>query len=109
MPATEKDYLIEKLTPTTNYTISLKMRNADGEGPAAVRMVATTNKPPPPSEDEKLKLILVSKNHILMEGSTYFYDTPYFIYNSTEEILGASIHVMEKLLFIVDKTRTVFM
>lgn len=109
MPATEKDYLIEKLTPSTNYTVSLKMRNADGEGPAAVRMVTTTNKPPPPPEDEELKLILVSKHHILMQGPSYFYDIPHFIYNSSDEILGASIHVMKKLLFVVDKTQTIFM
>lgn len=109
MPGTEKDYLVEKLQPATNYTISLKMRNAVDEGPAARAMVATALKPPPPPEDEELKLILVSEHSILMEGPDYFYDTPNFIYNSTHEIIGVSIHVAKKLLFIVDKTKHVIM
>lgn len=85
------------------------MRNANGEGPAAMTMVATTAEPSAPPEDEELKIILVSEHSILMEGPNYFYDTPNFIYNSSDEIVGASIHVARKLLFIVDKTRRVFM
>lgn len=107
IPAGEKEYLVEKLSPKTEYKISLKMRNAYGEGPAAISIVSTTEQPFRP-EHEELKLILVSDHKILLQGSNYFYDTPNFIYNSTEVIVGVAIHVSKKLLFIADESQNIY-
>lgn len=107
IPAGENEYLVEKLAPKTEYKISLKMRNAYGEGPAAVTIVSTTEQPFRP-EHEELKLILVSEHKILLQGSNYFYDTPNIIYNSTEAIVGVSTHVSKKLLFIADESQKIY-
>jgi len=37
--------MLEKLTPSSNYSVSVTMRNAEGEGPAAMTIVATPTKP----------------------------------------------------------------
>jgi hypothetical protein len=37
--------MFEKLTPTTEYTISVTMRNAEGEGPPESVIVSTPDKP----------------------------------------------------------------
>lgn len=107
IPAGEKEYLVEKLSPKTEYKISLKMRNSYGVGPAALTVVSTTEQPFRP-EHEELKLILVSNHNILLQGSNYFYDTPSFIYNSTEAIVSVAIHVSKKLLFIADESQKIY-
>lgn len=86
----------------------MKMRNAEGEGPATEMTVKTLEEPPSQPEDKELKFILVSDNTILLQGQSYFYDFPNFIYNSSERILGVGIHVAEKVLFIADETQTIY-
>lgn len=84
------------------------MRNNAGIGPAAVINVTTTEKPEVRHDDETLKLIIVSDNQILMQGSKYFYEQPNFIYNSSDTITGVGIHVAKKLLFITDESRAIY-
>lgn len=84
------------------------MRNKAGIGPAAVINVTTTTKPEVRHDDETLKLIIVSRHQILLQGSQYFYEPPNFIYNSSEAITGIGIHVSKKLLFITDESRSIY-
>jgi hypothetical protein len=37
--------MFEKLTPASNYSIAVKMRNAEGEGPDDSVIVSTHDKP----------------------------------------------------------------
>lgn len=108
IPATEKEYLVEKLTPNTEYAVSLKMRNAFGEGPATTVHVTTTEEPTVRPDDENLKLIIVSDYSILMQTSSLLFETANFIYNGTNTIVGVAIHVAQKLIFITDSTRVVY-
>lgn len=85
------------------------MRNKRGVGPAASVNITTTKKPETRHDDETLKLIIVSKYTILMQGSKFFYEPPNFIYNSSDSaITGIGIHVAKKLLFITDETRAIY-
>lgn len=84
------------------------MRNKAGIGPAAVINVTTTEKPEVRPDDESLKLIIVSDNRIMMQGSQYFYEPPNFIYNSSDTITGIGVHVAKKLLFITDESRAIY-
>lgn len=108
IPNEEQEILIEHLKPLTNYTAEIRMRNKAGNGPAAIINVTTTAKPEARPDDETLKLIIVSDYHILMQGSTLFYEPPNFIYNSTDIITGIGIHVAKKLLFITDESRAIY-
>lgn len=84
------------------------MRNKAGTGPAALINVTTAEKPEIRHEDEELKIIIVSDKHIMMQGSQYFYESPNFIYNSSETITGIGIHVAKKLLFVADETGSIY-
>lgn len=84
------------------------MRNKAGIGPAAIINVTTTEKPAVRHDDETLKLIIVSDNQILMQGSQYFYENPNFIYNSSDTITGVGVHVVKKLLFVADESRAIY-
>lgn len=108
IPNEQQEILIENLKPTTEYTVELQMRNNAGPGPAAMINVTTTEKPEVRHEDEKLKIIIVSDNQIMMQGSLYFYDSVNFIYNSSETITGIGVHVAKKLLFIADKSGSIY-
>lgn len=100
--------MIENLSPSTQYTVELSMRNKVGVGPSASVNVTTTQKPEIRHDDETLKLIIVSDYQILMQGPKFFYEPPNFIYNSTSVITGIGIHVAKNLLFITDQTRAIF-
>lgn len=102
IPNEQQEFLFENLQPSTPYTVDVKMRNKAGEGPPATVNVTTTEKPEVRHDDETLKLIIVSDYQILLQGSRFFYDTPNFIYNSSDKITGIGIHVAKKLIFITE-------
>lgn len=108
IPNEQQEILIENLKPSTEYTVELRMRNKAGIGPAAIINVTTTEKPAVRHDDETLKLIIVSDNQILMQGSQYFYENPNFIYNSSDTITGVGVHVVKKLLFVADESRAIY-
>lgn len=108
IPNGQQEILIENLEPNTEYTVEIKMRNKDGTGPVAGVNVTTTEKPEVRPDDETLKLIFVSDYQILMQGSNYIYENANFIYNSSDAITGIAIHVAKKLLFISDKSKSIY-
>ncbi|XP_031638812.1 proto-oncogene tyrosine-protein kinase ROS-like [Contarinia nasturtii] len=102
IPNEKQEILIGNLQPLTNYTVERGMRNKRGVGPAASVNITTTEKPEVRHDDETLKLIIASDYQILLQGSRFFYETPTFIYNSSDVITGIGIHVAKKLIFIAD-------
>lgn len=78
------------------------MRNAVGEGPAALTLVRTQTAPPIKSDDPKITLILGAEYSVLSQGIDLLSDPAQVIYSSEKRIMGIAIHIAKKLLFVSD-------
>lgn len=108
IPATEKEYLVEKLSPSTDYEVSVKMRNSEGESPPAITLVTTCDKPAVQPSDEKITLVFGSEHKIMLQGPNYFFDPRQFIYETPELLTGMTFHIAKKLLFISHDTGIIY-
>lgn len=84
------------------------MKNAVGDGPAAVTMVKTPIAPNTPHDIPKITLILGAEYSILSQGTDLFSDPAQIIYSSSERIMGIAIHIAKKLIFVSDEARYIY-
>ncbi|XP_043482361.1 proto-oncogene tyrosine-protein kinase ROS isoform X2 [Leptopilina heterotoma] len=102
VPATEilNYYVFRNLEPSRNYSVSVSMRNAEGDGPSAIIHVSTSSESVV-KDTEKPLLILGSQHSIMKQGSDIF-DEPSIIYETSSIIQGIAIHVVLEQIFISD-------
>ncbi|GAB0094112.1 Tyrosine-protein kinase receptor [Sergentomyia squamirostris] len=108
--ATEKThfYMFEKLTPSNNYSVSVTMRNAEGEGPAASIIVATPPEPEVTFIEPNPSFILGTEYSVLSQGSDFFTDSSKEFYSTTIKIKGIALHIAKQLLFISEESGYVY-
>ncbi|KAK6636659.1 hypothetical protein RUM43_010321 [Polyplax serrata] len=94
-------YMFQNLNANSKYVVSISMRNAVGEGPAATAEVVT---PPEASVKDALQpiLILGSDHRVIKQGADMMLDVPGVIYKTSKFITGMAIHVNKNLLFVSD-------
>ncbi|XP_037036977.1 protein sevenless isoform X3 [Bradysia coprophila] len=108
IPATDNFAVIDKLEPSTEYSVSVKMTNTVGEGPPAMTVVRTMDAPDIPHEEPKTKLILCAEYKVLSQGTELWSDSAQRIYSSDERITGVAIHIAQKLIFVADEARYIY-
>ncbi|XP_039452249.1 proto-oncogene tyrosine-protein kinase ROS isoform X4 [Culex pipiens pallens] len=97
-------YIYEKLTPGRNYSVSVKMRNPEGEGPPSTTYVQTPPQPLDLDEDIQPTLILGAERSVLSQGSDLLSDPPTDFYRSPHhKIRGTAIHIRKNLIFVSDE------
>ncbi|XP_062538057.1 proto-oncogene tyrosine-protein kinase ROS isoform X2 [Armigeres subalbatus] len=96
-------YIYEKLKPERNYSLSVSMRNPEGEGPRSTTFVKTPEQPPDQEEAINPTLILCADRTVLLQSSNMFTDRPSYFYRSkVHKIRGTAIHIRRNLIFISD-------
>lgn len=96
-------YIYEKLKPERNYSVSVSMRNPEGEGPRSTTFVKTLPQPPDQEEAINPTLILCADRSVLLQSSNMFTDRPSYFYRSkVHAIRGTAIHIRRNLIFISD-------
>ncbi|XP_052873398.1 protein sevenless [Anopheles cruzii] len=105
--STSRYYIFEKLDALRNYSVSVAMRNPEGEGPASVTHVSTPPKPSGGGADESPilpTLILGAEHSVLTQSSNLlFSDPPTRFYRSeTHKIRGTARHIRRGLIFVSD-------
>ncbi|XP_059618544.1 protein sevenless isoform X2 [Phlebotomus argentipes] len=108
--ATEKThfYMFEKLTPSNNYSVSVTMRNAEGEGPAASTIVSTPPEPEMAVDEPNPTIILATEYSVLTQGSDLLSDSSKDFYTTDIRIKGIAIHIAQQLLFISEESGFVY-
>ncbi|XP_035788952.1 protein sevenless-like isoform X2 [Anopheles albimanus] len=103
---TTRYYMFENLEPEHSYSVSVSMRNPEGEGPASLTRVST---PPKQSGGDSVEsvmptLILGAEHSILTQSSNMFSDPPTSFYSSpAHKICGTAMHLRRGLLFVSDE------
>ncbi|XP_058063474.1 protein sevenless [Anopheles bellator] len=105
--STSRYYIFEKLDALRNYSVSVAMRNPEGEGPASVTHVSTPPKPTAADgggESALLPTLILGAEHsILTQSSNLFSDPPTRFYRSeTHKIRGTATHIRRGLIFVSD-------
>ncbi|XP_055536181.1 proto-oncogene tyrosine-protein kinase ROS isoform X2 [Wyeomyia smithii] len=101
---TSRHYMFEKLAPERNYSVSVTMRNPEGEGPPSTTFVRTPVQPLDLEEDISPTLILGAEHAVLSQGTsnllsaspTNFYRSP------SHRIRGTAVHIRRNLIFVSD-------
>ncbi|XP_058444154.1 protein sevenless isoform X2 [Malaya genurostris] len=102
-------YIFEKLTAERNYSVSVTMRNPEGEGPPSVTYVQTPTQPLDLEEDIQPTLILGAEHSVLSQGSDLLSDPPTNFYRSpNHRIRGTAIHIRKSLIFVSDEAGFVY-
>ncbi|XP_055642898.1 proto-oncogene tyrosine-protein kinase ROS isoform X2 [Toxorhynchites rutilus septentrionalis] len=102
-------YIFEKLYPERNYSVSVTMRNPEGEGPPSVSYVQTPSQPLDLEEDIQPTLILGAERSVLSQGSDLLSDPLTELYRSqSQKIRGTAIHIRRNLIFVSDDIGYVF-
>ncbi|XP_029733314.1 proto-oncogene tyrosine-protein kinase ROS isoform X3 [Aedes albopictus] len=100
---TSRYYIYEKLKPERNYSVSVSMRNPEGEGPRSTTFVKTLPQPPDQEEAINPTLILCADRSVLLQSSNMFTDRPSYFYRSKVHVIrGTAIHIRRNLIFISD-------
>lgn len=102
--------MFEKLGPAHNYTIMAAMRNSEGTGPSAEKVVSTLPYLVPKDDEPQPepKLILAAEFSVLSQGSDLLSESPKTFYKSTSRIMGMAIHISKKLMFVSDETGFIY-
>ncbi|XP_050100949.1 protein sevenless isoform X2 [Anopheles aquasalis] len=103
---TTRHYMFENLEPEHSYTVSVSMRNPEGEGPASLTHVSTPPKQTGGDSVESVMptLILGAEHSILTQSSNMFSDPPISVYSSpVAKIYGTAMHLRRGLLFVSDE------
>ncbi|XP_049539733.1 protein sevenless isoform X3 [Anopheles darlingi] len=103
---TSRYYMFENLEPEHSYSVSVSMRNPEGEGPASLTRVSTPPKQTGGDSVESVMptLILGAEHSILTQSSNMFSDPPTSFYRSPDhKICGTAMHLRRGLLFVSDE------
>ncbi|KFB37897.1 AGAP000015-PA-like protein [Anopheles sinensis] len=107
--STTRYYIFEKLDPERNYSVSVAMRNPEGEGPASITHVTTPVKPKGLEENFLPTLILGAERSILAQSYNMFTDAPTSFYSSPkQQILGTATHIRRGLIFVSDEAGYIY-
>uniref|UniRef100_A0A182IPU5 Tyrosine-protein kinase receptor n=1 Tax=Anopheles atroparvus TaxID=41427 RepID=A0A182IPU5_ANOAO len=107
--STTRYYIFEKLDPERNYSVSVAMRNPEGEGPASITHVTTPVKPKGLEENFLPTLILGAERSILTQSYNMFTDAPTSFYSSpVHKIRGTATHIRRGLIFISDEAGFIY-
>lgn len=80
----------------------MTIRNQEGEGPAAEEIVTTLKPPISDGKEVEAILILCSEYGLYTTGSTKL-KSPQLMYNSSNKMIGFSIHVSQNFIFYSDE------
>ncbi|XP_074098359.1 receptor protein-tyrosine kinase sevenless isoform X3 [Cotesia typhae] len=102
IPASENTdhYMFQNLKPNQNYSVSVSMRNAVGDGPPAVTYITTP--PEPAVKDTQQPILILGGEHVVMKQGADMLDEPSIIYRANGRIRGVAIHVSSAQLFVSD-------
>ncbi|XP_055681919.1 protein sevenless isoform X2 [Lutzomyia longipalpis] len=101
-------YMFEKLTPSNNYSVSVTMRNAEGEGPAALTIVSTPPEPELSNDEPNPTFILGTEYSVLSQGSDLLTESSKEFYTTDIRIQGIAIHIAKQLLFVSEESGFVY-
>ncbi|XP_046600630.1 proto-oncogene tyrosine-protein kinase ROS isoform X2 [Neodiprion lecontei] len=93
-------YMFQNLTPHQNYSVSITMRNSEGEGPPAVIYISTT--PEPAVTDMQLPILILGGEHQVKKQVADLLENPVLIYETANKICGVAIHVASGQVFVSD-------
>ncbi|CRK90687.1 CLUMA_CG004384, isoform A, partial [Clunio marinus] len=96
-------YIFEKLSPSRNYSIQIRTRNARGVGPhIEVNASTAPYLKNDPNNFLDPKIILASENTILSQGPDFLLAQPITFYMTSSKITGIALDVRKKLIFIAE-------
>ncbi|XP_012264218.2 proto-oncogene tyrosine-protein kinase ROS isoform X2 [Athalia rosae] len=98
--ASDYHYMFQNLKPDKNYSVSLTMRNSEGEGPPAVIHIATT--PEAAVKDTQQPILILGGKHTVKKQDADMLEDPTLIYETTNTISGVAIHVASAQVFVSD-------
>ncbi|XP_058790421.1 proto-oncogene tyrosine-protein kinase ROS [Phymastichus coffea] len=106
IPISQDAFMFQNLNPSTNYTVTLTMRNEDGEGPSTSAIVQTLSEPQANSSG-KPDLIIISENSIALQNADTL--TPaHLLFNTTELIRDTALLISSSQLFLCDSSDKIF-
>ncbi|XP_008552558.1 proto-oncogene tyrosine-protein kinase ROS isoform X3 [Microplitis demolitor] len=102
IPASENTdhYMFQNLKPNQNYSVSVSMRNAIGDGPPTVIYITTPSEPA--VKDTQQPILILGGEHVVMKQGADMLDEPSIIYRANSRIRGVAIHVSSAQLFVSD-------
>ncbi|XP_034935442.1 proto-oncogene tyrosine-protein kinase ROS isoform X2 [Chelonus insularis] len=108
IPASENTnhYMFQNLKPNQNYSVSVSMRNAIGDGPPAVIYITTP--PEPTVKDTQQPILILGGERVVMKQGADMLDEPSIIYRTNSRIRGVAIHVASAQLFVSDAMGYIF-
>ncbi|XP_015109279.1 proto-oncogene tyrosine-protein kinase ROS [Diachasma alloeum] len=105
-PDNTDHYMFQNLKPNQNYSVSVSMRNAIGDGPPAVIYITTPSEPA--VKDTQQPILILGGEHVVLKQGADMLDEPSVIYRATSKIRGVAIHVASAQLFLSDSTGHVY-
>ncbi|XP_014223646.1 proto-oncogene tyrosine-protein kinase ROS [Trichogramma pretiosum] len=99
IPMSQDTYIFQNLDADSNYTISLKMKNENGEGPAASTFLKTLPEPET-NPAEKPKLIISSENVVAVQTTDTMSATSLFA--SSYRIRDVALHMSSSFFYVSD-------
>ncbi|OXU31361.1 hypothetical protein TSAR_014934 [Trichomalopsis sarcophagae] len=106
IPVSQDTFMFQNLEPNTNYSITLTMRNGDGEGPATSAFVETLLEPEANSS-EKPSLLITSEYTVIRQSADVLVDAA-LLYRSTEQIRDTALLTSTSQFFISDSAERLY-
>ncbi|XP_011494388.1 PREDICTED: proto-oncogene tyrosine-protein kinase ROS [Ceratosolen solmsi marchali] len=100
IPVSQDTFMFQNLQANTNYSVTLNMKNDDGEGPETYTFVKTLVEPEVNSS-EKPELIISSEYSIVLQSADVLVETR-ILYEDKERIRESALLIADSRLFVCD-------